>query len=628
MCGISGIVFRQGVSADEAEQIGITLLKSQQHRGPDGSGMIVADENWNVFPLRTDQSPQNNHTEIPYLEFKKKTEIHSRIKIILCHNRLSVIDLSPLGHQPMTNKEQTLWITYNGEIYNHPELREKYFVGDSFYSQSDTEILLKLLEKKGIEGIEELNGMWAFACLDLRNKKLTLCRDRLGVKPLYYFQSPDYFIFSSEVKSLLASGLADSEIDCTRLPFYLYHGQCDFKEKTFFKNIHPVPAGSWLNFDISLHRIEKTEHYFQIHFREDEIEHPEQKIRQTLHESVQRHLRSDIPVGISLSGGIDSSAILALASEIQGNAIPCFSAFMTGFEKDESETIIKITRQYPSELYSVEPKGEDFFHRLSELQKALDFPLFDGSTFAQFLVMEKAAATGIRVILGGQGSDEWNAGYLHHVYVHHLNNFFKGWLLFWSDITKHPGKFFSEYMHVFYPKWVFQLKKNHRFPFIHEDVFRNDDFLQSLIPDKDLNDSLLKDLTDRRLPGFLRCEDRTSMWFGVESRPLFSDDREWINLAQAIKPELKVRKKTGKYILRKALKELLPEYILENKNKIAFSVPAFDWFRINEKEVLNFIFENSDLIHKNKFPQRITHENFVYVSRLFFYEHWRKKLKL
>jgi asparagine synthase (glutamine-hydrolysing) len=628
MCGISGIVFRKGISVYEAERIGSLLLRAQQHRGPDGSGMIVADENWNVFPLRTDHSPQIIHTEIPYLDFKNKTDIHTGIKMILCHNRLSVIDLSPYGHQPMTNKEQTLWITYNGEIYNYPELREKYFIKDFFYSQSDTEILLKTIEKKGIERIEELNGMWAFACLDLKDKKLTLCRDRLGVKPLYYFHSPDYFIFSSEVKTLLASGIVVSEIDFTRLPFYLYKGQSDFHDKTFFKNIYPVPAGSWLNFNITKHQIDKIENYFQINFREEEIKYPEKKILQTLRESVQRHLRSDIPVGLSLSGGIDSSAILTLASEIQGNKIPCFSAFMTGFEKDESDTIKKITSQFKSELYSVIPNGEDFFNRLDELQKALDFPLFDGSTFAQFLVMEKAAKSGIRVILGGQGSDEWNAGYLHHVYIHHFHNSFKGWMFFCGDIAKHPGKFFSEYMHVFYPKWVFHSKKSHRFPFIQEDVFRNDDFLQSLIPDKDLNDSLLKDLTDRRLPGFLRCEDRTSMWFGVESRPLFSDDREWINLAQAIKPELKVRKKTGKYILRKALKELLPEYILENKNKIAFSVPAFDWFRINEKEVLNFIFENSDLIHKNKFPQRITHENFVYVSRLFFYEHWRKKLKL
>jgi asparagine synthase (glutamine-hydrolysing) len=624
MCGISGIVFRKGVSVDEAEQIGDTLLRTQQHRGPNGSGMIVADENWNVFPLRTEQSPQNNHTEIPYLEFKNKTEIHSRIKVILCHNRLSVIDLSPSGHQPMTNKEQTLWITYNGEIYNHPELREKYFIGDSFYSHTDTEILLKMMEKKGIGGIEELNGMWAFAYLDLKHKKLTLCRDRLGVKPLYYYQSPDYFIFSSEVKTLLASGLTDSEIDLTRLPFYLYHGQCDFQKKTFFKNINPVPAGSWLNFNITLHQIDKIEHYFLINFHEEEIEYPEKKILQTLRESVQRHLRSDIPVGISLSGGIDSSAILTLASELQGNNIPCFSAFMTGFEKDESETVRKITEQHKSKLYSVEPKGEDFFNRLNEIQKALDFPLFDGSTFAQFLVMEKAASTGIRVILGGQGSDEWNAGYLHHVYIHHFNNFFKGCILFWSDITKHPNKFFSEYLHVFYPKWVFQSKKNHRFHFIHEDVFRNDEFLGSLTPDKDLNDSLLKDLTERRLPGFLRCEDRTSMWFGVESRPLFSDDKEWINLAQSIRPDLKVHQSTGKYILRKALKDMLPEDILGSKNKIAFSVPAFNWFKKNEKAVLNFILENSDLIHKNKFPQKIIKENFIYISRLFFYEHWRK----
>jgi asparagine synthase (glutamine-hydrolysing) len=626
MCGISGIVFRKGVSIEEAEQIGITLLKNQQHRGPDGSGMIVADENWNVYPLRTDQSPRNNHTEVPYLDFKNKTEIHSRIKIILCHNRLSVIDLSSFGHQPMTNNEQTLWITYNGEIYNHPELREKYFTKDTFYSHSDTEILLKMMEKKGIEGIIELNGMWAFACLDLKYKNIMLCRDRLGVKPLYYFHSPDYFIFSSEVKTLLASELADSQIDFTRLPFYLYHGQCDFQKKTFFKNIHPVPAGSWLNFDISRHQIDKTKQYFQINFREEEIEHPEKKLRQILRESVQRHLRSDIPVGLSLSGGIDSSAILTLASEIQGNTIPCFSAFMTGFEKDESENIKKLTEQYKSGLYSVEPKGEDFFHRLGELQKALDFPLFDGSTFAQFLVMEKAAANGIRVILGGQGSDEWNAGYLHHVYVHHFSNFIKGLLFFLDNITKHPVKFFSEYMHVFYPKLVFNLKKKNRLYFINDDLFKNNEFFQSLEPDKNLNDSLLKDLTDRRLPGFLRCEDRTSMWFGVESRPLFSDDLEWINLAQAIKSNLKVRKKTGKYILRIALKDLLPEHILENKNKIAFSVPAFDWFRKNEKEVLMFIVENSDLIDKNKFPLRITHENFVYISRLFFFEYWRKKL--
>lgn len=626
MCGISGIVFRKEVSIHEAEQIGCTLLRTQKHRGPDGSGMIVADENWNVFPLRTDQSPQKNHTEIPYLNFKNKTDIHSRIKIILCHNRLSVIDLSPYGHQPMTNKEQTLWITYNGELYNHPELREKYFIGDFLYSQSDTEILLKMIEKKGTKGIQELNGMWAFACLDLKHKNLLLCRDRLGVKPLYYFQSSDYFIFSSEVKTLLALGFADTAIDFTLLPFYLYHGQCDFQKKTFFKNIHPVPAGSWLNFNISLHQIDKTEQYFQIHFHEEEIAHPEQKIRQTLRESVQRHLRSDIPVGISLSGGIDSSIILAFTTEIKGHNIPCFSAFMNGFEKDESETIKKITEQYKSELYSVVPNGNDFFHRLSELQKALDFPLFDGSTFAQFLVMEKAAATGIRVILGGQGSDEWNAGYLHHIYLHHFKNFLNGIFIHWIDFINNPSKIISEYLHVFHPGWVFNSKKSKRFNFIQEDIFRNDEFIDSLEPDKNLNDSLLKDLTERRLPGFLRCEDRTSMWFGVESRPLFSDDAEWIKLAQAIKSDLKVSRKTGKYILREALKDLLPEYILENKNKIAFSVPAFDWFRNNEKVVLNFILEHSDLIHKNKFPEHITHENFVYVSRLFFYEHWRIKL--
>ncbi|MCX8080119.1 MAG: asparagine synthase C-terminal domain-containing protein [Bacteroidia bacterium] len=238
--------------------------------------------------------------------------------------------------------------------------------------------------------------------------------------------------------------------------------------------------------------------------------------------------------------------------------------------------------------------------------------------------MEKARSSGVHVILGGQGSDEWNAGYAHHVFLHTAGQFWHHLADNLSYLFQSPIRYASTFAHVFYPKQIFLLKQRKRFDFIRKDVFDFSEFRDSLSADENLNESMMKDLTERRLPGFLRCEDRTSMHFGVESRPLFSDDKACMNLGMSMHPKQKVNGWHGKYLLKKALSGLVPEPVLWNKNKLAFSVPMYEWIKQNEKEILDYLKTSSDLIVRDKMPVGIDRDNYPYIARLYFFERWKK----
>jgi asparagine synthase (glutamine-hydrolysing) len=627
MCGISGIVFRTPESPEAAFRYALNLYKAQKHRGPDGGGILLVDSEFQAYPFHPEKVyPEEKFSQIPYLQWKNPQEIPENIKLVLCHQRLSVLELSELGHQPMCDAEKKYWITYNGELYSHLQLRREFLADTTFFSGSDTETLLHLWKKKKHDCPEMLDGMWAFVVLDAEEKKLTLCRDRLGVKPLYYYHDKNYFVFASEIKSFVCLPFIEKKFNEACLPFYLFSQLTDFPDRTFLQNIFPLPAGQWMELDIHCHEIVKKKSYFTISFPDEGKDVSVKEFRNCTVEAVFRHTLSDIPFGLTLSGGIDSSVILSVLCRKDFHPINAFSAISPGHPADESVLIKKLQEKFGIKIHFVIPDAESFFSRWEEWQYALDFPMFEGSTFAQFLVMEKASQTGIRVLLGGQGSDEWLAGYHHHKMIYYLRSGFAEKVNLIGEFFKSPLQFSGNLLHTFFKKEVLLYKLKRHFPFLHSDLADNKEYLESILPPESLNEALRQDLTRYRLPAFLRCEDRTSMWFGVESRPVFSDDKQWMMLCIQMKNSCKIKNGFSKYILRQSFSDDLPHDIIFNRRKNGFSVPFYVWLKQYEKRILDEIREvNSPYVDFKKIPETLHPDNASMIFRLLALEKWKKR---
>ena len=284
MCGISGIISQKYAN----EPTILCMVDSQKHRGPDYNNSFIYN------------------------------------KVALGHNRLMIIDCTEKANQPMFNENRTVAIVFNGEIYNFKELKKKYFSNDlsSFKTNSDTEIVLKMYQKFGIDFVEKLNGMFAFAIYDLKNKKIHLCRDRFGIKPLFYYQDADSFIFSSEIKGILASNLVQKKINKNGINEFLFYGNT-LGDTTLYNGIKKLKSGYLLEFNIETEHLELKKYYDISLIKKTEFD--SQKLFSLFKSSIERQTISDVDIGIFLSGGIDSS-IIAYMSKYVGKDITCFTA--------------------------------------------------------------------------------------------------------------------------------------------------------------------------------------------------------------------------------------------------------------------------------------------------------------
>ncbi len=367
MCGIFGIVSRGSVSPDLLEK----AARSLAHRGPDDSGTI--------------------HLKAADRE------------IGFAHTRLSIIDLSPLGHQPMQDPVTGNWIVYNGEIYNFRELRKELeAAGAEFKSHSDTEVILAAYRVWGESCLTRLGGMFAFALWDAPRKRVLLARDPMGIKPLYYHQSDQSFIFASEVRTLLRTGLVPRRADPTGILSYLAFGSV-YEPWTMVEGVMAVPPGHVLTVENGA--VRSREYWNPL---QPSGNTAADNLPAILRDAVLSHLVSDVPVGVFLSGGIDSSALVAVLSR-NGVRANTFSLVFQEAEFNEGQYSREIARRFGSEHHEIPVSQQDMLAVLPAALCAMDQPTIDGIN--TYLVSAKTRAAGVKVALTGLGADEMFAGY-------------------------------------------------------------------------------------------------------------------------------------------------------------------------------------------------------------------------
>jgi asparagine synthase (glutamine-hydrolysing) len=401
MCGIVGILARNAsLDPDLLER----ATQSLAHRGPDDSGTVII-----------------------------RGTIPQAVEIGLGHRRLAILDLSPLGHQPMQDTETGNWIVYNGEIYNFCEIREELErEGASFRGHSDTEVLLRAYGRWGEGCLPKLRGMFAFAIWDARQHQLFLARDPMGIKPLYYFCSDRYFLFASEVRTLLCTGLVPRRIDRAGLLSYLAFGSaCD--PVTLVEAVSALPPGNSLVWENGTLR-EKM--YWDLGAGKDQAgnstvspgragrRHVEDELHAALAESIQMHMVSDVPVGIFLSGGIDSSTVTGILSRA-GARLKTFSIVFLEAEYSEAEYSRLVARTFHTEHHELLVSQRDALVAIPQALEAMDQPTVDGLN--TYFVSRQTRAAGIKVVLSGLGGDELFAGYSTFRTVPRMERFLRIW---------------------------------------------------------------------------------------------------------------------------------------------------------------------------------------------------------
>jgi asparagine synthase (glutamine-hydrolysing) len=566
MCGICGVVQFDGRKVSENE---IQIMMEQiKHRGPDDEGQFFQDN------------------------------------VGFGHLRLSIIDLSSDGHQPMLSDDNRYVIIYNGEIYNYIELRHELSRNFSFRTQTDTEVLLNAFRFWGKDCLKNLNGMFAFTIYDRTKKSLFIARDRFGIKPLYYYLDKDRFIFASEIPPILSILNKDPLPDELSIFDYLMFNRTDHNDSTFFMEIKKLQHGHYLT-------IEDNEiDIVQWYNLSQNIGTPfvsSAEFRETLSSSINLRLRSDVPIGVCLSGGLDSSSIVSiLLNDYNKRDLNTFSAVFPNSESVDESIYINEFQNDLGNMHFVEPSGETLLSDLHSFLRAHFEPVPSTSMYAQYKVMELAKNYAV-VTLDGQGADEQLAGY------HYFFGFYFKYLLMNSMFNKlfnetfhyiklHRSTYGLQMLSYFMlPNTLKSMIAFNKRKYIRKSFF-NENRNSSLVPSNlyspiSLKNGLL-DHFEYKLEHLLKWEDRNSMWFSLEARVPFLDHR-LVEKTLALSPDMIINKGSTKYILRHALKNILPETIRTRKDKIGFVTNEDEWFRL--PPLKDYIM---DILHSTSFQQR------------------------
>ena len=401
MCGIFGII---GRNARVPAEVLARATESLAHRGPDDSGTVILHDS------------------------------QEAVEVGLGNRRLAILDLSPHGHQPMNDPATGNWIVYNGELYNFREVRAKLEqAGVHFHSNSDTEVILKSYGHWGEKCLPEFRGMFAFAIWDPQRHRLFIARDPMGIKPLYFYHSDRYFLFSSEVRTLLGTGLVPRIIDCAGLVNYLAFGSL-YDPDTLVEGVKALPPGGYLTWQQG--RI-KQEQYWDLvgPTLAEDCDHAsvaraekrralETRIAQMLDESVRMQLVSDVPVGVFLSGGIDSSSLVGILSR-NGVRPSTFSIVFREADYSEAEYSRAVAQHFHTDHHEITVSQSDFFSAIDPAIHAMDLPTIDGIN--TYFISERTRTAGVKVVLSGLGGDEIFAGYSSFRTVPRVEKFAHAW---------------------------------------------------------------------------------------------------------------------------------------------------------------------------------------------------------
>ena len=601
MCGIGGIVNLEGVNTLELHKMSLVL----QHRGPDDEGFLLLDTQNKTQYLKGDDTI-DQLAGLPHIQDTRHETQDKRLGLL--HRRLSVLDLSAAGHQPMSYAEGRFQLVFNGEIYNYKELRtELKTVGCAFTSDSDTEVILAAYQQWGKSCVTKFAGMWAIALLDVEKNELFLSRDRFGIKPLYYTSAQNKFAFASEIKALLALDFVEPEANMTSVFEYVCFGATADPSSNLFKQIKPLAPGhnmvlnvNTLNTDISC--------YYNLEKNIDTYNLPsDNNIQQTfsalLDNAINIHLRADVPVGSTLSGGLDSSTLVAIASrKMEGKTFKTFTAAYHEKDIDESDFARKvIASQKNIDGHFTYPNANTYWQDIDELIWHQDLPINSTSMFAQWEVMKLAKQQNTKVLLDGQGADEILGGYYNFAGLYLIEKLKRSNVpAFFTERKELKNKFapninnaLGRAAYYYLPEFLqrnIRAKKRLGMGFVSADY--QNQLTNIYVPARGgrtfKEQSLLS--TQFGLQDLLRYEDRNSMAFSIESRVPFLDHR-LVEFSIALNNDWKIKNGWTKYILRKTAEPLLDKEVVWRKYKMGFLTPQKLWKLQSKKELDTFVNE-------------------------------------
>ncbi len=592
MCGIAGLYDRHG-RVDLGRVRAMSGLMRQ--RGPDDEGLVLID------PV-SGQSFTHGGADTPAAVFRsglpwapgvaRGIQATARYGVALAHRRLSIVDLEPTGHQPLCDSQQRLWIVYNGEIYNHVELRaELGFAGHRFTGTSDTEVIVAAYQAWGERCLERMNGMFAFALWDAERKRLFCARDRMGVKPFYYQYDGGLFAFASEARALVLTQPWRIQPQRSAVRDLLALDWVDHESSTFFEGLRQLPAGHWLSVGEDGFRVER---WWQLDPDRRASGTPEdhaQEFGELFTDAVRLRLRADVAVGSCLSGGLDSSAVVTTAARLGNAGLHAFTcAYDEGPAFDERPYVRAVVEASRATSHVVVPDGSDLWTVFDMLADAQGEPTAGPGVYSQWQVMKLANAKGLKVLLDGQGGDETLAGYFRYLPTR-LRDLAAGgdWAGFgalFGPVSDRLG-LATTLLHTFEPWLPPALVASLRRRFGQGKDLVLSSALRHVAsqapgvprtPRSGLWNQLAFDTLTRQLPSLLRYEDRSSMAFGIETRLPFLDYR-LVEFAFSLPDSERLDGVTTKAIARRALGDRVPASVLERRDKMGFETPTDQWFR-------------------------------------------------
>ena len=564
MCGIAVAI---GLSGRPIERVAIErMATSLLHRGPNDSGIFLDGS------------------------------------IGMGFRRLSILDLSEAGHQPMVSEDGQHVLVFNGEIFNYVELREELQkAGYHFRSTGDSEVLLAAYRHWGRECLPRLNGMWAFVIYDRRNRLIFGSRDRFGIKPLYYSRTASVIQLASEIKALRASGYIESNFNWQTSARFLVEGRLDSGVETFYEGIQQVPPGTGfeIGFDGAWHQ---WSFWSLDALRPIPSHNPAETFADLFEDSVRIRMRSDVPVGVCLSGGLDSTAIICAAARQRGhqagNPTDSLQAFCyMAKEFDESKYIADTLAQTGAQLRQLETSPAELWSDLSKVLWFQDEPVHTMTAVVGYQLMRLAASQGIRVVLNGQGADETMGGYSSYfqdvwVALIRQGRPREAWRALSAYTAAHGGNSWPRFTDAMarclswemyridaYRRWA-QAKRQAR---LRRSAWFSDDLTQHLIYDEmqpssgTLSHALKQSVVSAPLPLYLRIEDRNSMGNSVEARLPFLDYR-LVSFVFGLSDDWKVRGPWNKYVLREGMRGRIPESVRARVDKMGFPTDSKKWF--------------------------------------------------
>lgn len=562
MCGLVACLQLNGASADAAQLKRMTDVI--RHRGPDDEGFFLSGP------------------------------------VGLGFRRLSILDLSPAGHQPMTLSDAGVTIVFNGEIYNFLELRhELEAMGHQFRSTGDTEVLLHAYLEWGQDCLSRLNGMWAFVIHDRRTSSLFGSRDRFGIKPLYRHHSRDQVLFASEIKAIRASGHHDGKINWQVAASFLSHGCLDESTESFYEGIVQVGAGC--AFEVAVDGSYREWRYWSLEGIESRPSHdPAADYAELFEDAVRLHMRSDVPVGVHLSGGLDSSSIICASARIRtaaGATDPLMAFCFTSRQFDESRYIAATLAQTRASMEQLDADARTIWDDLPTMLWYQDEPVHSMTAAVSFQLMKLTAARGLKVVLNGQGADETAAGYPSY-FVNYWHGLLRSgkWQRAWSEIGSHAKRHGGSPVAVFARQLQFlartslshsstyralsrarSVQRLHANPWISQEMASHLSPPVDAIVDHALTPALVRSVCESPLPLYLRVEDRNASAHSIEVRVPFLDYR-LVEFLFRLPDNWRMRGPWNKYVQREAMRKRIPDLVATRVDKMGFPTPAQEWF--------------------------------------------------